>query len=67
MRVLVKDLSKEHPAVRASHMMVEAHGRHETLLPAVEEVQEEFPELEPEQLVLIWIGINAKDREGLDA
>ena len=57
------DLHREHPVVEAAHMMVEAHRLHETMVAALDDVQAEFPELEPEQIILLWIGVNAKDRE----
>lgn len=64
MEILVSELGKSHPVVKASHRMVEVHRCHETLLPAVEEVAEEFPELTTNQLTLLWIGVNAKDLDG---
>lgn len=56
-----EDASK-HYVVKAAHAMVSAHGSHETLIPAVEEVRREFPLLDSEQLTLMWVGINAKVR-----
>ena len=67
MSLKVADLYREHPVIQAAHMMVGAHQRYETMIPALEDVREEFPELEPEQIILLWIGVNAKDREGVDS
>ena len=50
------DLHRKHPVVQAAHMMVEAHRLHETMVAALDDVQAEFPELEPEQIILLWIG-----------
>lgn len=61
MNIKAKELSKDHPAVQAAHMMVEAHRKYHTMLPACEEVGEQFPGMEPEQVMLLWIGVNAKD------
>lgn len=58
----VKDLSKDHPVVKAAYRMVEAHQWNETLLPAIEQLSDEFPEIEPEILIALWLGINAKER-----
>ncbi len=65
--IKVSELSREHSAVRAAYAMVEAHSKYETMLPALEEVADEFPELTNSQLILLWIGINAKNREHLDS
>jgi hypothetical protein len=61
MKFSVADLSKEHPIVKAAHAMVVAHGDNETLLPAIDEVREGFPEISQEQLIVLWVGINAKN------
>lgn len=62
----VRDLHRNHPLVRAGIAMVGAHGRHESMLPALEEVREQFPAVLPSHLILLWVGVNAKAREGLD-
>lgn len=60
MPIAVKDLHKEHPIVLAANQMVEAHGQHDTMLPALECVAESFPELSNEVLIALWCGVNAK-------
>ena len=64
MPIRLDELSKEHEMVRAAYAMVAAHSDYETALPALEDIQAQFPNIEPEHLVILWIGINAKDREG---
>ena len=59
----VKDLHKNHPMILAAHEMVEAHAAHETMLPAIEEVIEKYPIISREKLMLVWIGVNAKELE----
>jgi hypothetical protein len=63
MSVDVKDLHRNHVFVHAARAMLEAHARYDTLLPALEEVEDDFPEMTREQLICIWFGINIKARE----
>ncbi|MCP4695592.1 MAG: hypothetical protein GY862_01905, partial [Gammaproteobacteria bacterium] len=61
----MEDLGKEHPAVKAAHAMADAHSQHETAVPAIRQVAGLLPALDDEQLtdeqlMLIWIGVNAK-------
>lgn len=51
--------------VPAAHAMVRAHADNETMIPALDDVAEQYPELTREQLTCLWMGVNAKDREGL--
>jgi hypothetical protein len=64
MLIKVKDLDENHPAVKAAHHMVRAHWIHETLNPAVYEVSEAFPELDPQLILAMWIAVNAKENDG---
>lgn len=57
-----KDLYGE--LVDAACLMVHAHAASESMLPAIKRVAEEFPRLTHEQLMLLWFGVNAKDRGG---
>lgn len=50
----------DHVIGKAAHVMVYARDRHETMVPAINEVREQFPELATRHLVLLWIGVNAK-------
>lgn len=59
MQIKVQDLHKQHALVQASHAMVKAYSRHETMVPALEEVGQKHPDLLPEQLISLWVGINA--------
>ena len=65
MPLRLDELHKDHDLVRAAHAMVHAHMDHETALPALEDVREQFPDVSAEHLICLWVGINAKDREGL--
>lgn len=51
--------------IPAAHLMVVAHAQTNTLEEAVNMVRDTNPEFESAYLRLIWLGINAKDREGL--
>ena len=69
MDLRVEYLHRDHNVVRAARAMVQAHAEHETMIPALETVREQFPDVSAvssECLICLWIGINAKDREGLD-
>lgn len=50
---------------RAACAMVHAHMENETMVPALDDVAEQFPNLTREQLTCLWMGVNAKNREGL--
>lgn len=50
---------KTHSAIQAAFYMVDAHARHDTMLSAIHDVYEKFPELDFEQLTLMWITVNA--------
>lgn len=67
MEIKVDQLSKDHPAVKAASMMVDAHQRHDTMNPAVEDVADEFPEMTSDQLRVMWIAVNAKAQQILPA
>ncbi|ODU51314.1 MAG: hypothetical protein ABS92_00125 [Thiobacillus sp. SCN 63-374] len=58
-------LHPKHDWVLAANAMVPAHMGNETMMPALDDVAEQFPALTQEQLALLWIGVNAKEREGL--
>ena len=64
--VTIEELHKEHPLVQAARAMVKAHGEHEMMFAALEQVKNEFPNIRTELLITLWVGINAKNREGLD-
>lgn len=65
MPLRLDELHKAHDLVKAAHAMVHAHMDNETAMPALDDVQREFPGVPTEQLICLWVGINAKDREGL--
>ncbi|MBE4621015.1 hypothetical protein [Vibrio navarrensis] len=65
MKIKVKDLSKEHPAVLAARLMADEYDRNETLVPACEAVLKKFPDLTPEQVICLWLGVNAEERKSL--
>ncbi|HGS4926189.1 TPA: hypothetical protein ACMDRV_002492 [Vibrio parahaemolyticus] len=62
MRIIANQLNKNHPVVLAARLMSEAYHRHETMIPACSLVKERFPELEPEQIMCLWIGVNAANQ-----
>lgn len=61
----IPKLHPNHEWVLAAKAMVHAHMDHETMMPALDDVAEQYPSLTREQLALLWMGVNAKDREGL--
>lgn len=65
MPLRVSDLHKDHDVVRAARAMAHAYMDNETMVPALEEVREQFPDVPADYLICLWIGINAKDRERL--
>lgn len=61
MPIRLDELHKDHELIRAAHAMVIAHKSHTTALPALEQVQGNHPDVNPEHLIILWVGINAKD------
>jgi len=62
MNINIEDIvktGKRHIVIQAAFYMVDAHARHNTMLPAIDDVYEKFPELDFDQLVLMWIATNA--------
>lgn len=51
---------EQHPIVQAAIAMAEAHMHCGTMMGAVDAIEKEFPEIERDILVVLWIGINAK-------
>lgn len=60
---IYKDLWPE--LAKAACAMVRAHMDNETMVPALDDVAEQYPNLTREQLTCLWMGVNAKAREGL--
>lgn len=60
MTIELRDLHREHPLVQASKDMVKAHENNDTLVPALEEMSEKYPELSEDYLILLWLGVNSK-------
>lgn len=59
MQIKVKDLHKGHDLVKASHSMAQAFQKHGTMVLALEDVAKEYPNVLPEHLICLWLGINA--------
>ena len=64
--VKIKDLNRNHEAVRAGIAMVKAHKKHKTMVPAIDELRLEFPSIEYGCLILLWIGVNAKSQDPIN-
>lgn len=58
----ISSLDTNHYLVVAARRMVELHSQHDTVITACEALLAEFP-LTPDQALLLWIGINAKNGE----
>ncbi|EOB9552172.1 hypothetical protein ACIX9V_000032 [Vibrio vulnificus] len=64
MKIEIRDLHKNHPVVLAARVMAEAHHNHETMAPACSMVSDLFPELTPDQVMCLWLGVNAGVQNG---
>ena len=64
--IKIKELNSNHVAVCAGVEMVKAHKKHNTMVPAIDEVRLLCPKVEYGYLILLWIGVNAKSRDGID-
>lgn len=53
--------------MQISRRMVDAHSETETINEAIELYVSEYPEIDEHTLMLIWLGINCKDRARIDA
>ncbi|EOW9459296.1 hypothetical protein ACOCGI_000343 [Vibrio cholerae] len=60
MKIKIKDLHKAHAAVLGARLMAKVYPEHETMSPACEIVNEQFPELTAEQVMCLWLGVNAE-------
>lgn len=61
----MKYYSINHPAVRAAMMMVKCHKKHKMMNEAVNQVSKKYPDIDQKTLEIMWIAINAKDRENI--
>lgn len=52
------DLSKEHSVVKAGRLMQHLYHQYETALEPCNQVLEAFPELKPDQVMCLWVGVN---------
>lgn len=64
MTIKLRELHKGHDLVMAAHSMVHAHMDNESALPALEDVSRQYPDVPADYLICLWVGVNAKDREG---
>lgn len=60
MKISIKELNKDHELILAGKEMVRAHNKFDTLKPAVDFVAEKYPDIDPDFLISLWIGINCK-------
>ena len=63
MKFQIDKLHPEHQLVKAAQAMVTAHKDHEMAFSAIDEVREQFPALDIDTLIVLWVGINAKDQD----
>lgn len=64
MNKLLKELHKEHWLVKAAYKMIEAHASHETMVPAIEQVQSMFTKLDADTAIATWVQANASAKVG---
>ena len=60
----IRDLHREHDVVCAARSMVRAYATHSTMIPSLEAVAEEYPNIPKDYLICLWIGVNAEAGEG---
>jgi len=58
MNFTIPDLHNEHPALLAGRLMLEQWNENEMMHGACKHVLKRFPELTPEQVMCLWIGVN---------
>ncbi len=61
MKFSISDLSKTHPVVLAAKLMHDLHSKADGMYEPCREVLGKFPELTPEQVMCLWIGINMSE------
>ncbi len=64
--ITLEDLHKDSDLMCAACLMVEAHNEHGTSSPALKQVRESYPGVRADYLVVLWIGINEKDKKEKD-
>lgn len=57
-------LGEQRPIVQAAIAMTEAHLQYRIMMEAVDAIEKEFPDIDRDILIVIWIGINAKWNQG---
>jgi hypothetical protein len=62
--IKVGELHAQHALMLSALAMVEAYKRHDYMMPAVADVQERFPDVDPNYLIAIWIGVSAQNKSG---
>lgn len=61
MKFSMADLDKQHSVVLAARLMHDLYQQHENMFEPCSQVLEAFPELSPEQVMCIWVGINISE------
>lgn len=49
--------------IEVGKLMVDAHERNEMLWDAIDEVKDKFPQMKTDTLMVLWVGVNCKDRQ----
>jgi hypothetical protein len=62
----VGELNAQHALMLSALAMVEAYKRHDYMMPAVADVSEQFPDVDSNYLIAIWIGVSAQNRSRPD-
>ncbi|HDV5593855.1 TPA: hypothetical protein RI785_002575 [Vibrio cholerae] len=66
----LSDLDKDHAIVKAGRLMQYLYHQHENAYESCAKVLEAFPELKPDQVMCLWVGVNiaenAECRESIE-
>lgn len=63
MNFKMSELHADHYVVKAAQAMVIAHSDNQGMTAACEAVLGEYPKLTHDQIMVMWIAVNAKDRD----
>ncbi|MFA0001663.1 hypothetical protein AB4428_25510 [Vibrio lentus] len=58
MKFSLPDLNRNHDVVLAARLMHYLHGSHDSAYEPCRLVLARFPELTPEQVMCLWVGVN---------
>lgn len=54
----IPDLNVEHPVVKAGRLMQDVYHKYDGMAEPCQIVHKQFPQLSPEQIMCLWVGVN---------